>query len=104
MLKSLEEDYKAGNISQEKYENLYSRYQKVLRKIDQDDINAEKAVQAKKSKPAPSKEKFVDIDDIYDNEGYEDDFISKNYNILLAVLVILLIAAFISAFYIILFL
>ncbi|WP_295723030.1 hypothetical protein [uncultured Methanobrevibacter sp.] len=102
MLKSLEEDYQAGNISEEKYNNLYNRYQNVLNKIGNDEINFKKAF---KPKSAPSREQYI-----YDNDNYDDvenegeDFISENYNILMPLLIVLLIASFISAIYILLFL
>lgn len=106
MLNSLEEDYRAGNISEEKYNNLYNRYQKVLNKMDKEGVHVKKGFKDE-TKPASSREQYI-----YDNDGYDDDdveyegedFISENYNILMPALIGLLIISFITAIYIILFL
>ncbi|WP_461461419.1 hypothetical protein [Methanobrevibacter sp.] len=105
MLNSLEEDYRAGNISEEKYNNLYNRYQKVLNKIDQEEVHVKKGFKDE-TKPAPSREQYIHDDDSYDDDvEYEGkDFISENYNILMPALIGLLVISFITAIYIILFL
>ncbi len=104
MLNSLEEDYRAGNISEEKYNNLYNRYQKVLKKMDQKEVHVKKVTKTE-TKPAPSREQYIHDNDSYDDVEYEgEDFISENYNILMPALIVLLIISFITAIYIILFL
>ncbi len=105
MLKSLEEDYRAGNISEEKYNNLYNRYQKVLKRMDQEEVHVKKVAKTE-TKPAPSRAQYIHDDDSYDDDvEYEgEDFISENYNILMPALIGLLIISFITAIYIILFL
>lgn len=109
MLNSLEEDYRAGNISEEKYNNLYNRYQKVLNKMDKEEVHVKGFKD--ETKPAPSREQYIYDNDGYDDDSYDDDveyegedFISENYNILMPALIGLLIISFITAIYIILFL
>ncbi|MGI6447376.1 MAG: hypothetical protein ACOX01_01990 [Methanobrevibacter boviskoreani] len=48
MIKSLEEDHDAGYISDEKYKELFNRYQKVLRQLNKEEADKEIKTEDKK--------------------------------------------------------
>ncbi|OWT33597.1 hypothetical protein BGI41_01555 [Methanobrevibacter sp. 87.7] len=74
MIKSLQEDYEAGLISDDKYKELYNRYQKVLRNVNK--VNSNKNVS--KSEPSNVKPEVsaqsVKLDDV---NKFEDENASE---------------------------
>ena len=66
MIKSLEEDHDAGYISDEKYKELFNRYQKVLRQLNKEEVDNEIKTEDKVNKPIsehkPSIEKISNND------------------------------------------
>ncbi|MDD5959587.1 hypothetical protein [Methanobrevibacter wolinii] len=78
MIKSLQEDYEAGLISDDKYKELYNRYQKVLRNIN----NADKKI-ISKSEPSNDKPKgsvkSKDVDNKFENEDASEKPIKESF-------------------------
>ena len=61
MIKSLEEDYDAGYISDEKYKELFNRYQKVLRQLNKEEADNEIKTEDKKvNKPISNHEPSIE--------------------------------------------
>lgn len=123
MLKSLEEDYEAGYISDEKYKELFNRYQKVLREMNKRDVEkTDKAPDKKADKPIsqskpskdsshktltndkkPKKQSSVKIRRLNKDVGAKpkEDFISKYEKEIMSVLIAILIIFLILTVYII---
>lgn len=87
MIKSLQEDYEAGLISDDKYKELYNRYQKVLRNINNaHDINNTDKKIISKSEPSNDKPKgsvksvkSKDIDNKFENEDASEKPIKESF-------------------------
>ena len=61
MIKSLEEDHDAGYISDEKYKELFNRYQKVLRQLNKEEADNEIKTEDKKvNKPISNHEPSIE--------------------------------------------
>ncbi|AGN16686.1 hypothetical protein [Methanobrevibacter sp. AbM4] len=61
MIKSLEEDHDAGYISDEKYKELFNRYQKVLRQLNKEEADKEIKTENKKvNKPISNHEPSIE--------------------------------------------
>ena len=94
MIKSLEEDHDAGYISDEKYKELFNRYQKVLRQLNKEEADNEIKTEDKKvNKPIsnhePSIEKSssnINVNNINDqkkdgNKKVNNDLLNNKFDI-----------------------
>ena len=94
MIKSLEEDHDAGYISDEKYKELFNRYQKVLRQLNKEEADKEIKTEDKKvnkpiSEHEPSIEKSssnINVNNINDqkkdgNKKVNNDLLNNKFDI-----------------------
>ena len=94
MIKSLEEDHDAGYISDEKYKELFNRYQKVLRQLNKEEADKEIKTENKKvnkpiSEHEPSIEKSssnINVNNINDqkkdgNKKVNNDLLNNKFDI-----------------------